>query len=90
MEENGEYTTRAAYAQLIRRKIRNNSEEKEEFKLIWNRIALPKVRIHAWRVLWERVPTTTKLQSRRCLPQGTDVNCPFCGTTPEVVRQVFF
>lgn len=58
--------------------------------MIWNKIALPKVRVHAWRVIWERVVTTMKLQRRRCLPQDADVSCVFCGKSPKSVRHVFF
>ncbi|KAL8506992.1 hypothetical protein ACS0TY_017755 [Phlomoides rotata] len=62
---------------------------KEDFVLVWNKLALPKVRVHAWRVLWERVPTTIKLQRRRCLPNGTNINCIFCDSSPKYVRHVF-
>lgn len=69
---NGKYSTKVVYEHLHRLKSDPNEEGKEEFTLILNKIALPKVRVRAWRVLWEQRPTTTKLQRRRCLPPNTN------------------
>ncbi|KAL8457653.1 hypothetical protein ACS0TY_035498 [Phlomoides rotata] len=88
--ENGVYSTKAAYEVLLRSKFSLDEEVKEEFVLVWNKIVIPKVRVHAWRVLWERVPTTTKLQKRRSLPAGVSLNCIFCKSVPKSVRHVFF
>lgn len=46
------YTTRGAYDEIVRRNSNAETEEREEFKLIWKSAAVPKTRIHAWRVIW--------------------------------------
>ncbi|KAL8516890.1 hypothetical protein ACS0TY_015225 [Phlomoides rotata] len=86
----GIYSTRATYELLIMKKPGPNNINTEAFSLIWNKTALPKVRVHAWRILWERLPTTTKLQRRRSLPPGANINCVFCDASLESVRHVFF
>lgn len=57
----GNYSRKGAYDLLIQRKGLMNGAKEEKFKLVWNCLAPSKVRVHAWRVLWERIPTTTKL-----------------------------
>ncbi|KAL8529093.1 hypothetical protein ACS0TY_006529 [Phlomoides rotata] len=86
----GVYSTKAAYEFLIERKAGPSNLNLDAFSLIWNKMALPKVRVHAWRILWERLPTTTKLQQRSSLPPGANINCAFCDASPESVRHVFF
>ncbi|KAL8538534.1 hypothetical protein ACS0TY_000522 [Phlomoides rotata] len=92
MTPDGLYTIRDVYAWLSCKE----SEEAEDagsdsgFDLIWNKFSPLKVIIHAWRLLWERLPTTTKLQRRNALPSSADMNCVFCTCHPESVRHIFF
>lgn len=86
----GHYSTRLAYKQLMKAVDKSFVEEREEFKIIWNKWIASKVCIHAWRVLWERLPTTLNLHCRNALPPQTTINCPFCGVIPESVRHVLF
>ncbi|KAL8541385.1 hypothetical protein ACS0TY_002590 [Phlomoides rotata] len=44
---NGIYSTKKAYELLIRMKSDLSNMDMEAFSLIWNKIALPKVRVHA-------------------------------------------
>lgn len=61
-ESNGQYTTKGAYNCLLQQKISIHDTEKEEFKMIWNKLVpKKKAKIHFWRVLWERIPSKTKL-----------------------------
>ncbi|KAL8472711.1 hypothetical protein ACS0TY_029801 [Phlomoides rotata] len=82
------YSMRKTYEHLLFTKMGENEGHMEDFSLIWNKLAPPKVRLHAWRVIWERIPTTTKLQTRRSLPQNVGVNCIFCNEVPESVRHI--
>lgn len=51
LAEDGMYTTKAVCEKLARRKNCDQLEEREEYKLLWNKLALLKVRLHAWRVI---------------------------------------
>ncbi|KAL8464782.1 hypothetical protein ACS0TY_034326 [Phlomoides rotata] len=61
----------------------DREQKKKEFKIFWNKFAIPKVRVHAWGVLWERIPTTTKLQKKRSLPQHVSLDSVFCNKSQE-------
>ncbi|KAL8456634.1 hypothetical protein ACS0TY_034751 [Phlomoides rotata] len=84
----GIYSTKATYEVLLRNKF-DMGVECKEFTLVWNKLVLPKVRVHAWRMLWEKVPTTTKLLRRNYLTTGVDTNCMFCNSDPESVTHNF-
>lgn len=38
-----------------------NVDLQEGFKTIWNKVRLIKVIVHAWRILWDRLPTIYNL-----------------------------
>ncbi|KAL8511876.1 hypothetical protein ACS0TY_018349 [Phlomoides rotata] len=59
-------------------------------EFIWNKLVPSKVRVYAWRVLWERIPTISELQRRGILPQNANSNCIFCKSQVETVRHVIF
>ncbi|KAL8533767.1 hypothetical protein ACS0TY_009966 [Phlomoides rotata] len=69
LEPSGTYNTKGTYLWLFQQK-EGRGIEKDEFKLTWKCFAPPKVKVHAWRVLWERVPTSSKLQSKNILPSN--------------------
>ncbi|KAL8510515.1 hypothetical protein ACS0TY_017362 [Phlomoides rotata] len=58
--------------------------------MVWNKYVPPKVHMHAWRVLWERIPTITQLQRRNVLPPNVNMDCVFCHKEIETVRHVLF
>lgn len=82
------YSTKEICEELSWRKFGSNVLEKEEFKILWSKLVPPKVVVHVWRVMWERIPTSTKLLRRGCLPQGVQVTCKFCEVEDESVRHV--
>lgn len=84
------YTINVAYRRLQQDKLGEQGLKKEEFWLIWNKLAPQKVKVHAWRVLWERIPTMVLLAQRNILPPNASNNCVFCTVCPETVRHVFF
>lgn len=86
----GVYTTNDAYDWLRKHKEEGMRLVREDFTLIWSKIIPSKIQIHAWRVLWERIPTSTKLDRRKILPQGANLNCVFCNESQETVRHVLF
>ncbi|KAL8498491.1 hypothetical protein ACS0TY_021716 [Phlomoides rotata] len=91
MAPDGLYSVRDIYAWLS---YKENGEAEDTgsdfgFDLIWNKFSPLKVIIHAWRLLWERLPTTMKLQRRNALPSNADMNCVFCTCHPESVRHIF-
>ncbi|KAL8486433.1 hypothetical protein ACS0TY_023210 [Phlomoides rotata] len=86
----GRYHTKEVYEWLVQQKDAGSVEEPEEYKVLWNNLCPPKLAIHAWRVIKERLPTTTNLHRRRSLPVGADLNCVFCRNSTETVRHVFF
>ncbi|KAL8476037.1 hypothetical protein ACS0TY_028632 [Phlomoides rotata] len=91
-EPNGTYTTRSVYEWLTTKDdgTRDNGVVDNGFNLVWNKLSPLKVAFHAWRVLWERLPTKTNLQRRNSLPPNVDVKCVFCESTAETVRHIFF
>ncbi|KAL8534340.1 hypothetical protein ACS0TY_010376 [Phlomoides rotata] len=89
LEQSGTYNTKGTYLWLFQQK-EGRGIEKDEFKLTWKSFAPPKVKVHAWRVLWERVPTSSKLQSRNILPSNVSTNCVFCNAVTDSVRHTFF
>ncbi|KAL8522493.1 hypothetical protein ACS0TY_012601 [Phlomoides rotata] len=86
----GHYAVKKAYSMLLQQKLGEMGEPREDFNLIWNKTTPLKVRINAWRIIWERIPTTTQLQRRNALPPNTNLNCPFCNEEQETVRHIFF
>ncbi|KAL8466311.1 hypothetical protein ACS0TY_035426 [Phlomoides rotata] len=86
----GSYSTKEAYEWIMRSKEREVQLELEEFKLIWNSFCPTKVRMHACRILWERIPTTTKLIRRNAILPNTSTTCSFCEQDTETVRHIFF
>ncbi|KAL8473172.1 hypothetical protein ACS0TY_030123 [Phlomoides rotata] len=92
MAPDGLYTVRDVYDWLSYKENRDAEDvgSDSRFDLIWNKFSPLKVIIHAWRLLWERLPTTTKLQRRNALPSNADMNCVFCECHPESVRHIFF
>lgn len=51
---------------------------------------VPKIIIHAWKLLWNRITTTLKLLKRGCVPPNVSTNCIFCDSEVESIRYVFF
>ncbi|KAL8515046.1 hypothetical protein ACS0TY_013940 [Phlomoides rotata] len=45
---------------------------------------------HAWRVLWDRLPTKDDLQRRNILSSSDDLKCVLCGDKEEPGRHIFF
>ncbi|KAL8463237.1 hypothetical protein ACS0TY_034035 [Phlomoides rotata] len=86
----GRYHTKEVYEWLVKQKDAGSVEEPEEYKVLWNKVCPPKVAIHAWRVIKERLPTTINLHRRRSLPVGANLHCIFCRNSTEIVRHVFF
>lgn len=84
------YSTKGAYEELVKQKGQRVQGEKEELRLIWNKLVPSKVQLHVWRVLLERLPTCTKLQRRNILSTNANVECIFCKKEDESVRHVFF
>ncbi|KAL8525193.1 hypothetical protein ACS0TY_014713 [Phlomoides rotata] len=87
---NGVYSTKTAYEWIMRSKEGEAQQELEEFKLIWNSFSPSKVRMHAWRILWDRIPTTTKLIRRNAISPNTSTTCTFCKQETETVHHLFF
>ncbi|KAL8474246.1 hypothetical protein ACS0TY_030897 [Phlomoides rotata] len=77
------YSTKMAYDWLLGNKDVTQHMERRKFKLIWNKLVSSKIQVHAWRVIRERVPTTTNLQRRNVLPQNANINCSFCDSNLE-------
>ncbi|KAL8552555.1 hypothetical protein ACS0TY_001300 [Phlomoides rotata] len=86
----GKYTSSEAYKQIFSLKFGDLGEPREDFNLIWNKLTPLKVCTNAWRILWERIPTTTKLHRRRAIPVDANLKCHFCNEYQETVRHVFF
>ncbi|KAL8481425.1 hypothetical protein ACS0TY_027799 [Phlomoides rotata] len=84
------YSTKAAYEWIFEHIWMIQNVDVEEFKLLLNKYTPEKVRINAWRVLWERIPTITNLIQRLVVPQNVNINCAFCESTLETVRHIFF
>lgn len=82
----GRYSSKGSYDLLLKRKGVTNGVEEEIFKLVWNHIAPTNVRVHKWRVIQERNPTTTKFQRWRVLAVNVYLSCAFCKSSPETVR----
>ncbi|KAL8513075.1 hypothetical protein ACS0TY_019308 [Phlomoides rotata] len=83
----GTYSTKAAYELIMRSKEGEVHLELEEFKLIWNSFSPTKVRMHAWRILWERIPTTTKLIRHNAISPNTSTTFSFCEQETETVSK---
>ncbi|KAL8478393.1 hypothetical protein ACS0TY_030339 [Phlomoides rotata] len=62
-EPKGTYTTRSVYNWLTTKSDGHGEEEEGEsnIKVVWTKFSHLKVSFHAWRVLKERIPTTTNL-----------------------------
>ncbi|KAL8485026.1 hypothetical protein ACS0TY_027359 [Phlomoides rotata] len=48
------------------------------------------VRAHAWRVMWNRLPTKMNLQKRNILSSSDMVKCALCGEKEESGSHIFF
>ncbi|KAL8521526.1 hypothetical protein ACS0TY_011877 [Phlomoides rotata] len=46
--------------------------------------------VHAWRVIWERIPTKNKLQCRNILSPLDNSTCAWCGLYEETIKHVLF
>ncbi|KAL8477969.1 hypothetical protein ACS0TY_030029 [Phlomoides rotata] len=88
----GYYTVHGVYEWLVNQDGGDEEagDRDSSFGLVWNKFAPLKVDVHAWRLLRERLPTTTKLQRQHSLPAHVDVLCVLCGNCPELVRHIFF
>ncbi|KAL8484898.1 hypothetical protein ACS0TY_027263 [Phlomoides rotata] len=84
------YSTKASYEWIFEHIWMIQNVDVEEFKLLLNKYTPEKVRVNAWRVLWERIPTITNLIQRLVVPQNVNINCFFCESTLETVRHIFF
>lgn len=70
--------------------MEENTTPKMEYKLIWNKMAPMKVKVHAWKIIYEWLPTKVCLQRRNSLPNGVSISCPFCEKKEESVRYILF
>lgn len=88
----GRYITKEAYDYLMARHEEVNIPDDLEsgFRMIWNKLAPLKVVGHAWRLLWNRLPTKDNLVRRKILQQHDDTRCVFCSSKEENARHVFF
>ncbi|KAL8531608.1 hypothetical protein ACS0TY_008271 [Phlomoides rotata] len=46
--------------------------------------------VHAWRVVWERIPTKNKLWRRNILLPSDNTTCTWCGLHKETIKHVLF
>ncbi|KAL8498684.1 hypothetical protein ACS0TY_021863 [Phlomoides rotata] len=60
------------------------------FKLIWNKITPSKVIAHAWRVLWDMLPTKANLRRRNVMSPSDNLKCVLCGDKDETGSHIFF
>lgn len=88
----GSFITIEVYEWLRRLEANEQVDEEKEdsFSRIWNNLVPRKIIVHAWRVLWERLLTKTKLQSRGVAIANNDINCILCEEKAETVRHIFF
>ncbi|KAL8549553.1 hypothetical protein ACS0TY_008403 [Phlomoides rotata] len=76
---------------LNQRGITTITEERSKgFKLIWKNFAPSKVIAHAWRLLWDRLPTKSNLCRRGVLGRNSDLNCCLCRQETETGKHLFF
>lgn len=87
---NDTYSTKVTHERLVIFMKNDEEAEKEEFKLLWNKAASLKIQVHAWRVLWEIIPTSLKLRTRNAFPSHANQVCVFCKPDPESVSHVLF
>ncbi|KAL6516895.1 hypothetical protein OROHE_018183 [Orobanche hederae] len=91
-EPNGVYSTKSAYTTLTNQ-LDNTLLSvglEEGFKLIWNKFTPIKVSAHAWRVLWDRLPTKVNLQRRKIIPHNGEIRCRLCNSKDENGDHIFF
>lgn len=88
----GYYTTKDSCNALRAALGPNQMEERREkcFKLIWNKIEPLKVIAHAWRVLWDRLPTKSNLRRRNIIGPNESSRCVLCDEAEESGRHIFF
>ncbi|MBA0716196.1 hypothetical protein Golax_015047, partial [Gossypium laxum] len=77
----GTYTTKAAYSWLILKKM-GVGPHRLFWKMIWQLKIIPKIRIFAWRVGHEILPTNSKIASIRPL---MNLACQRCGADKETL-----
>lgn len=83
------FSVNKAY-KMLSRNVVWEGEEKEEFKITWSNPIPSKIQVHAWRVLWEQIPTSSKLLSQNALSSHANTRCAFCNILEETVRHVLF
>lgn len=75
---------------MLEGKRQRDTEEKAIYKTLWNKVTQLKIMIHAWRVIWGRIPTYTKLIRRNVLVDQANHLCTFYGSETEYVSHVLF
>ncbi|KAL8555013.1 hypothetical protein ACS0TY_002990 [Phlomoides rotata] len=67
-----------------------NLESARGFKQIWKSFVPSKVKAHAWRVLWGRLPTKSNLRRWGILGPSDDNRCLLCCLHEESEKHLFF
>ncbi|KAL8491338.1 hypothetical protein ACS0TY_023097 [Phlomoides rotata] len=92
ISEDGKYSTKATYIFLLSQISQTiiSEELSSGFKLIWKNYAPLKVIAHAWRLLWDRLPTKCNLQRRNILGLNDVLSFCFCNLEVESGKHIFF
>lgn len=86
----GRYCTKKAYDWLVQHEVGGDLEESETFSLVWNKLSPPKVNVHVWRVLHNKLPTRSNLRRRNIIPDSGGCRCVFYDNDMENMKHVLF
>ena len=89
-QETGIFTVKSAYYianRILGREVNSQDQMNKVWRLIWMANVIPKVKVFAWLVVQNIIPTCTGLQKR-----GLEVEnrCSVCGESGETLKHLFF